>query len=51
MLAKQFIPIVHKPILGWICDQIAETGITKVGIIIGPDSNYYVIEYVKDGSE
>jgi glucose-1-phosphate thymidylyltransferase len=50
-LAKQLIPVANKPILGYVLDQIAETGITEVGIIIAPDTGHYVKEYIKDGSE
>ena len=50
-LAKQLIPVANKPILGYVLDQVAETGITEVGIIIAPDTGSYVKEYVKDGSK
>ncbi len=49
-LAKQLIPIANKPILGYVLDQIAETRITDVGIIIAPETGRYVREYVGDGS-
>ncbi|MEM2911544.1 MAG: glucose-1-phosphate thymidylyltransferase [Candidatus Bathyarchaeia archaeon] len=50
-LAKQLIPVANKPILGYVLDQIAETSIKEVGIIIAPETGNYVKEYVKDGSE
>lgn len=50
-LAKQLIPVANKPILGYVLDQIAETGITDVGLIIAPDTGHYVKEYVKDGAQ
>ncbi|MEM2937166.1 MAG: glucose-1-phosphate thymidylyltransferase [Candidatus Bathyarchaeia archaeon] len=50
-LAKQLIPVANKPILGYVLDQIAETGIKEVGIIIAPETGSYVKEYVKDGSQ
>jgi glucose-1-phosphate thymidylyltransferase len=50
-LAKQLIPVANKPILGYVLDQIAETGIKEVGIIIAPETGGYVKEYVKDGSQ
>jgi glucose-1-phosphate thymidylyltransferase len=34
-----------------VLDQIAEAGITEVGIIIAPDTGNYVREYVNDGSK
>ncbi len=50
-LAKQLIPVANKPILGYVLDQIAETDIKDVGLIIAPDTGQYVREYVRDGSE
>lgn len=50
-LAKQLIPVANKPILGYVLDQVAETGITDVGLIITLETGNYVKEYVKDGSE
>jgi len=49
-LAKQLIPVANKPILGYVLDQISETGIKEVGIIIAPDTGQYVRDYVMDGS-
>jgi glucose-1-phosphate thymidylyltransferase len=50
-LAKQLIPVANKPILGYVLDQVAETGIVDVGLIIAQETGNYVREYVKDGSE
>jgi len=50
-LAKQLIPLANKPILGYVLDQVAKTGITQIGIIIAPETGHYVKEYVKDGAE
>lgn len=49
-LAKQLIPLANKPVLGYVLDQIAKTGITQSGIIIAPETGHFVKEYVKDGS-
>ena len=49
-LAKQLIPLANKPILGYVLDQIAAAGITQIGVIIAPETGYYVKEYLKDGS-
>lgn len=49
--AKQLIPVANKPILGYVLDQIAETKIKEVGIIIAPETGNYVKEYVGDGSK
>jgi glucose-1-phosphate thymidylyltransferase len=50
-LAKQLIPLANKPVLGYVLDQVAETGINQIGIIIAPETGHYVKEYVKDGSK
>jgi glucose-1-phosphate thymidylyltransferase len=50
-LAKQLIPLANKPVLGYVLDQVAETGITQIGMIIAPETGHYVNEYVKDGAE
>ena len=50
-LAKQLIPLANKPVLGYVLDQVAQTGITQVGIIIAPETGHYVKEYLKDGKE
>jgi glucose-1-phosphate thymidylyltransferase len=50
-LAKQLIPVANRPILGYVLDQVAETGITKVGVVIASETGSYVKEYVKDGGE
>lgn len=49
-LAKQLIPVANKPILGYVLDQIAKTGIDEVGLIITQETGNSVKEYVKDGS-
>lgn len=50
-LAKQLIPLANRPILGYVLDQVAEIGITQIGIIIAPETGHYVKEFVKDGTE
>ena len=50
-LAKQLIPLANKPILGYVLDQVAETGITQIGIIIAPETGHHVKEYIKNGLE
>ncbi len=50
-LAKQLIPVANKPILGYVLDQIAETKIKEVGIVIASETGDYVKEYVGDGSK
>jgi len=50
-LAKQLIPVANKPILGYVLDQIAEAGISEVGVIVAPETGHSVKDYVKDGSK
>jgi glucose-1-phosphate thymidylyltransferase len=33
-----------------VLDQVAETGIKEIGLIIAPETGHYVRDYVKDGS-
>jgi glucose-1-phosphate thymidylyltransferase len=45
-LAKQLIPVANKPILGYVLDQIGETAISDVGLIISPETGAYVKNYI-----
>jgi glucose-1-phosphate thymidylyltransferase len=49
--AKQLIPVANKPILGYVLDQVAATGIKQVGVITAPDTGHYVRDYVSGGSK
>jgi glucose-1-phosphate thymidylyltransferase len=49
--AKQLIPVANKPILGYVLDQVAATGIKGVGVIIASETGQYVRDYVRDGSK
>jgi len=48
--AKQLIPVANQPILGYVLDQVAATGIKQVGVITAPETGHYVKDYVGDGS-
>ncbi|MCW3984374.1 MAG: glucose-1-phosphate thymidylyltransferase [Candidatus Bathyarchaeota archaeon] len=48
--AKQLIPVANKPILGYVLDQVAATGVKKVGIITAHETGQFVEDYVRDGS-
>ncbi|MCW4022040.1 MAG: glucose-1-phosphate thymidylyltransferase [Candidatus Bathyarchaeota archaeon] len=50
-LAKQLIPMANKPVLGFVLDQVTQTGINQIGIIIAPETGHYVKDYVKKGEE
>jgi glucose-1-phosphate thymidylyltransferase len=49
--AKQLIPVANKPILGYVLDQVAATGIKKVGVITAPETGQFVKDYVGHGSK
>lgn len=49
--AKQLIPVANKPILGYVLDQVKETGVTQVGIITAPETGSYVQDYIKNGEQ
>jgi len=49
--AKQLIPVANKPILGYVLDQVAATGIKEVGVITAPETGEYVKDYVSNGSK
>jgi glucose-1-phosphate thymidylyltransferase len=48
--AKQLIPVANKPVLGYVLDQIKQTGIHQVGVITAPETGESVQAYLKDGS-
>jgi glucose-1-phosphate thymidylyltransferase len=49
--AKQLIPVANKPILGYVLDQIKQSGITETGIITAPETGQNVKDYVKEGKQ
>ncbi|MEJ2126803.1 MAG: glucose-1-phosphate thymidylyltransferase [Candidatus Bathyarchaeota archaeon] len=50
-LAKQLIPMANKPVLGFVLDQVTQTGINQIGVIIAPETGHYVKQYLKDGKQ
>ena len=49
--AKQLIPVANKPILGYVLDQVAATGIKKAGVITAAETGQNVKDYVGEGSK
>ena len=48
--AKQLVPVANKPILFYVLDDIAEAGVTEVGIVLG-DTADEIRAAVGDGSD
>src|SRR3989304_2762792 len=48
-IAKQLLPIANRPILFYVLDQIRQTGITDVGVIISPETGNWIKEAVGSG--
>jgi len=50
-MAKHLLPVVNKPILFYVLEQIRQADITDIGIIISPDTGNWIKEAVGDGSK
>jgi len=48
---KHLLPVGNKPILFHVLDYIKEAGIQDIGIVVSPDSGYYIEEAIDTSSE
>ena len=46
-LPKQLVPVANRPILHYVMDQIAQTGITEVGVVIAPETGPMIKEALR----
>ena len=46
-MAKQLVPVANKPIIHYVMDQIASSGIEDVGVIISPETGHQIRESLK----
>ncbi|MFH1148166.1 MAG: glucose-1-phosphate thymidylyltransferase [Pseudomonadota bacterium] len=50
-MAKQLVPVANKPILGYVLDHIKEAGIKDVGVIVAPETQGEVRDYLGRGEK
>jgi glucose-1-phosphate thymidylyltransferase len=48
-LPKQLVPILNKPVLEYVLDNVRALGVTEIGIVVGADDSE-IIKVIGDGS-
>ena len=48
-MAKQLVPVANQPILGYVMGHIQDAGIKDVGVIVAPETEGEVRDYLGDG--
>lgn len=48
---KQLIPVANKPVLQYVIEDLKESGITEIGVILGNNGKEQVIAELKDGKQ
>ena len=49
-IAKQLVPVANQPILGYVMEHVREAGIEEVGVVVAPETQGEVRDYLGDGS-
>lgn len=47
---KQLIPVAGKPVSQWVIEDLRDSGVREIGVILGTVSPERVVEYYGDGS-
>ncbi len=50
-MAKQLVPVANQPILGYVMRHLAEAGIADVGVVVAPETQAEVRQYLGDGNQ
>jgi glucose-1-phosphate thymidylyltransferase len=48
-IAKQLVPVANEPILGYVFQHLMQAGLKEVGVVVAPETQEAVKEYLKDG--